>query len=129
MNSASSSSCEIHARHPNAGADNYMLIAGNFDRYHIIDRVGMTVELVPHLFATGNNRPSGQRGLRLLTDQFHLIDSGARTTLQAGGDGTRRADKVVARLREGRPDRRSSRRLRTPELRAGEPELVDEIAR
>jgi predicted phage gp36 major capsid-like protein len=23
----------------------------------------MTVELVPHLFATGNNRPSGQRGL------------------------------------------------------------------
>ena len=47
----------------NAAAENYMLIAGNFDRHHIIERIGMTVELVPHLFATGNNRPSGQRGL------------------------------------------------------------------
>jgi hypothetical protein len=25
--------------------------------------LGMTVELVPHLFVTANNRPSGQRGL------------------------------------------------------------------
>jgi len=47
----------------NAAADNYMLIAGNFERYNIIDRIGMTVELVPHLFALANNRPSGQRGL------------------------------------------------------------------
>ncbi len=42
------------------GAD--IAVVGNFDHYVIVDRVGMSVELVPHLFATGNNRPSGQRG-------------------------------------------------------------------
>lgn len=44
-------------------AENYVLVFGNFDRYQIVDRVGLTVELIPHLFHTGNNRPSGQRGL------------------------------------------------------------------
>ena len=46
-----------------ADADNFLLILGDFAYYYIVDRVGMSVELVPHLFATGNNRPSGQRGL------------------------------------------------------------------
>lgn len=32
-------------------------------RYRIVDRIGMSIELVPHLFALANNRPSGQRGL------------------------------------------------------------------
>lgn len=36
---------------------------GDFSNFVIIDRVGMDVELIPHLFATANNRPSGQRGL------------------------------------------------------------------
>jgi len=31
--------------------------------YVIVDRIGMNLELIPHLFATANNRPSGQRGL------------------------------------------------------------------
>lgn len=44
-----------------AGNDN-ALIYGDFMHYVIADRVGMTVELVPHLFGTGNNRPTGQRG-------------------------------------------------------------------
>jgi HK97 family phage major capsid protein len=43
--------------------DNYVLILGDWSNYVIADRVGMTLELVPHLFATGANRPSGQRGL------------------------------------------------------------------
>ena len=30
--------------------------------YYIVERVGLTVELIPHLFHTGNNYPSGQRG-------------------------------------------------------------------
>lgn len=30
--------------------------------YLVAQRAGMTVEYVPHLFATANNRPSGQRG-------------------------------------------------------------------
>jgi HK97 family phage major capsid protein len=46
-----------------AAADNYVLILGDFSNYYIIDRIGMSVELVPHLFATANNRPTGQRGL------------------------------------------------------------------
>jgi HK97 family phage major capsid protein len=44
------------------GQDNLMLIFGDFSNYVIADRVGMTVETIPHLFATADNRPSGQRG-------------------------------------------------------------------
>jgi HK97 family phage major capsid protein/HK97 family phage prohead protease len=40
-----------------------LLLLGDFQQFLIVDRVGMQVELVPHLFATANNRPSGQRGL------------------------------------------------------------------
>lgn len=40
-----------------------ILTFGDFSKFLIIDRVGMDVELIPHLFATANNRPSGQRGL------------------------------------------------------------------
>lgn len=44
-------------------ADSKILLLGDFNHYLIVDRVGMSIELVPHLFATANNRPSGQRGL------------------------------------------------------------------
>ena len=42
--------------------DELVLLLGDFSNYVIADRIGTTVEFVPHLFATGNNRPSGQRG-------------------------------------------------------------------
>ncbi len=42
------------------GAAN-LLIVGNFERYAIVRRRGMSTELVPHLFDTANNLPSGQR--------------------------------------------------------------------
>lgn len=45
-----------------ATEDNRILVFGNFSNYVIADRVGMTVEFIPHLFHTANNRPSGQRG-------------------------------------------------------------------
>ena len=45
------------------GAENYVLILGDFSNYWIANRIGFSVEAIPHLFATGNNRPSGQRGL------------------------------------------------------------------
>jgi HK97 family phage major capsid protein len=45
-----------------ATADNFGLLFGDFSNYVIVDRVGLSVELVPHLFATANNRPNGQRG-------------------------------------------------------------------
>ena len=48
---------------PAASADNFILVLGDFSNYVIVDRVGVSVELVPHLFHTTSNRPSGQRGL------------------------------------------------------------------
>ena len=36
---------------------------GDFSQFLIVDRVGMSVEFIPHLFATANNLPSGQRAL------------------------------------------------------------------
>jgi HK97 family phage major capsid protein len=44
-----------------ATAANHLLIFGNFQRYVIADRVGTTVEFIPHLFGA-NRRPTGQRG-------------------------------------------------------------------
>jgi len=45
-----------------ATEDNHVLLYGNFDNYVIVDRIGLSLEFIPHLFATGNNRPSGTRG-------------------------------------------------------------------
>lgn len=44
-----------------AAASNPIAIFGNFSRYVIADRVGTTVEFIPHLFGA-NRRPTGQRG-------------------------------------------------------------------
>ncbi len=38
------------------------LVVGDFSNYVIARRTGMTVELVPQLFSTGNGRPNGTRG-------------------------------------------------------------------
>lgn len=46
----------------NATQTNNVLIHGDFSNFVIADRIGMTVEFIPHLFHTANNRPSGQRG-------------------------------------------------------------------
>jgi HK97 family phage major capsid protein len=43
--------------------ENYTLLLGDFDNFVIADRIGMTVELIPHMFDTTTNRPSGQRGI------------------------------------------------------------------
>ena len=45
-----------------ATTNDYILVFGDFDNYVIADRIGMTVEFIPHLFHTANNLPSGQRG-------------------------------------------------------------------
>jgi len=46
-----------------ASADNFGLVFADLSSaYYIVERVGLTVELIPHLFHTGNNYPSGQRG-------------------------------------------------------------------
>lgn len=64
-----------------AGNDNVLLL-GDFSQYLVVDRIGMTVEFIPHLFHTANNRPSGQRGWycywrtggdTLVDDAFRLL--------------------------------------------------------
>ncbi|MBP2583392.1 HK97 family phage major capsid protein [Streptomyces sp. PvR006] len=45
----------------NNGAENYMAVYGAFENYVITDRVGMSVEFIPHLVGA-NRRPTGQRG-------------------------------------------------------------------
>jgi HK97 family phage major capsid protein len=39
-----------------------IMLLGDFSYFKIIDRVGMTVELIPHLFGATNRYPVGQRG-------------------------------------------------------------------
>jgi len=43
---------------------NYLLLYGDFSQFVIVDRIGSTLELVPHLFGA-NRRPTGQRGALL----------------------------------------------------------------
>lgn len=43
-------------------ANNYILVVGDFRNYVIVDRVGLQVEFIPHLFHVTTNRPSGSRG-------------------------------------------------------------------
>lgn len=45
-----------------ATADNHLLLIGDWNQYLIVDRVGMSVEFIPHLFNTSNNLPDGRRG-------------------------------------------------------------------
>lgn len=41
---------------------NNAIVYGDFSNFVIADRIGTVVEFIPHLFAAGNGRPSGQRG-------------------------------------------------------------------
>jgi HK97 family phage major capsid protein len=40
-----------------------VLILGDFSNFFVADRLGMTAELIPHLFGATNRFPTGQRGL------------------------------------------------------------------
>lgn len=48
---------------PNAAAtaDNFGMVLGDFASYAIVDRIGLSIELVPHVMGS-NQRPTGQRG-------------------------------------------------------------------
>jgi predicted phage gp36 major capsid-like protein len=39
------------------------MIVGDFNYFVIVDRIGLTVELVPHIFGVTARYPIGQRGL------------------------------------------------------------------
>jgi HK97 family phage major capsid protein len=62
MNELSNMDGSINAA---ATENNYVLLYGDFARgFVIVDRIGSTLELVPHLFGS-NRRPTGQRGALL----------------------------------------------------------------
>ncbi len=39
-----------------------ILVLGDFSKFKVVQRAGMTIEYVPHLTSTGSNRPNGTRG-------------------------------------------------------------------
>jgi HK97 family phage major capsid protein len=66
----------------NTGQENYVLVYGDFSNYVVTQRVGSTVELIPHLVGS-NRRPTGQRGVWLwarygadsvVDNAFRLLD-------------------------------------------------------
>ncbi|SDP60816.1 phage major capsid protein, HK97 family [Actinopolyspora xinjiangensis] len=52
---------EAEAMANSVATGNDILVYGDFSNYVIADRIGMTVEFIPHLMGS-NNRPQGQRG-------------------------------------------------------------------
>lgn len=44
------------------GSDDDILMFGDFKQFIIVDRVGMSIELIPHMF-DGNGAPTGTRGI------------------------------------------------------------------
>jgi HK97 family phage major capsid protein len=63
---------------------NFILVVGDFQNYVIADRIGVTVDFIPHMFHTSNNRPSGQSGWyahfrvgadSVNDDAFRLLDA------------------------------------------------------
>jgi HK97 family phage major capsid protein len=63
-------------------SNSLVMLQGDFSRFLIVDRVGMGVELIPHLFGSANRYPTGQRGVlalwfnssKILTDNaFRLL--------------------------------------------------------
>jgi HK97 family phage major capsid protein len=49
---------------PSATANNYLLLYGSFENFVIVDRIGSSLEILPHLVGA-NRRPTGQRGALL----------------------------------------------------------------
>jgi HK97 family phage major capsid protein len=39
------------------------LTYGDFSHFRVFDRVGAQIEIIPHLFGSGNRYPTGQRGV------------------------------------------------------------------
>jgi HK97 family phage major capsid protein len=46
-----------------SGTAALVMLQGDFSRFLIVDRVGMGIELIPHLFGATNRYPTGQRGV------------------------------------------------------------------
>ncbi len=65
--------------------DALYLAIGDWRYFVIVDRIGMSIEVVPHLFATGANRPSGERGLYAYwRNNSKVLAAGAFRILKGG---------------------------------------------
>jgi HK97 family phage major capsid protein len=61
-----------------------ILAFGDFSKYLIVDRVGMSAEIIPHLFGTTSNFPTGQRGFYALwRNSGTVLVDGAFQVLEA----------------------------------------------
>jgi HK97 family phage major capsid protein len=59
-----------------------IMIFGDFRYFLIVDRIGMQVELVPHIFGATNQRPIGARGiLALWRNTSKVLSAAAFKTL------------------------------------------------
>lgn len=73
---------EFSAMDSTVTTDAEILVFGDFSKFLIVDRVGLTVEYIPHLFST-NHRPSGQRGwYAYWRSGSNVLDSNAFRVLQ-----------------------------------------------
>jgi HK97 family phage major capsid protein len=58
-------------------------VYGDWNYYVIVDRIGLTVETIPHLFDVTNNMPTGQRGLYAYwRNGAKVVDANAFRTLK-----------------------------------------------
>ena len=58
-------------------------VYGDFNYYVIVDRIGMNIEVIPHLFDVTNNMPTGQRGLYAYwRNGAKVVDANAFRTLK-----------------------------------------------
>jgi HK97 family phage major capsid protein len=65
-----------------------ILLIGDFRHYLIVDRIGMSVELIPHLFGE-NRRPTGQRGVFVYwRNTAEVLVPGAFRVLVVAGAGS-----------------------------------------
>ena len=68
-----------------AGDGDVIAVMGDFSRFVIVDRVGLNVELVPHLFGTARNYPNGMRGLYAYwRNSSGVVDANAFRVLMGG---------------------------------------------
>ena len=67
------------------GDGDKVAVIGDFSRFVIVDRVGLNVELVPHLFGTARNYPNGMRGLYAYwRNSSGVVDANAFRVLTGG---------------------------------------------
>lgn len=57
---------ELSTMSTSIGTGSLIMLQGDFSRFLIVDRVGMGIELIPHLFGATNRYPTGQRGVLAL---------------------------------------------------------------